>query len=282
MRRRKQDAALSLFAFQDIITGVAGVMLFILMLLVVQLALQTAKAAQAQTASHNETKSDTTIATAEPITDRSDELFLKRAELKRLRSQTAAILDVDILHIDSQMDDLAAELADLQRRQKALVDRRDILKKQADQMEAAPQSRDMRQEIEELQRDREALDRQLSRWRDQTWVSFSLRDSDDKQFWLADVSDTTIELYLVSKPQDRQQIRWRLLDSASSMADKIDDAIDRKVSNRLVVIVRPSAAGFTDELLDALRGKNLQLALELLDAKTRLIQTAVPNPSDGD
>ena len=43
MRRRRDDTP-SLFAFQDIITGVAGVMLFILLLLVVQLTLRTAAA----------------------------------------------------------------------------------------------------------------------------------------------------------------------------------------------------------------------------------------------
>jgi len=42
--RNAPENALSLFAFQDIITGTAGVMLFILMLLLVQLAIQaTAK-----------------------------------------------------------------------------------------------------------------------------------------------------------------------------------------------------------------------------------------------
>jgi hypothetical protein len=42
MRRRKApEKTFSLFAFQDIITGTAGVMKFILMLLVVQLAIQS-------------------------------------------------------------------------------------------------------------------------------------------------------------------------------------------------------------------------------------------------
>jgi hypothetical protein len=46
MGRRRNDNALSLFAFQDIITGVAGVMLFILLLLVVQLAIPAAQKIQ--------------------------------------------------------------------------------------------------------------------------------------------------------------------------------------------------------------------------------------------
>ena len=42
MRRRRREQTVNLFAFQDIITGVAGVMLFILLLLVVQLSLRLA------------------------------------------------------------------------------------------------------------------------------------------------------------------------------------------------------------------------------------------------
>ena len=90
MRRRRREQTITLFAFQDIITGVAGVMLFILLLLVVQLTVKTVQAAADQ---------------AEQQQEVTPEQAARRAELESF-AQTQQ--DVDAL--TQQLEALASQL----------------------------------------------------------------------------------------------------------------------------------------------------------------------------
>ena len=80
-RSRGDEAPLSLFSFQDIITGVAGVMLFILMLLVIQLAIQSQKQLKAKSQMATEIDPNQPVPSVQPSSSKND---ISEAQLQAL------------------------------------------------------------------------------------------------------------------------------------------------------------------------------------------------------
>ena len=105
-RRKSNSQPLSLFAFQDIITGVAGVMLFILMLLVVQLALQKSQAASAPSQQPPEFSEQERLQQQQQQ-QRLEELAQwvdrKKTETLANKERINLLLDVQVQNVDNQI-----------------------------------------------------------------------------------------------------------------------------------------------------------------------------------
>jgi hypothetical protein len=274
MRRRRQEQALSLFAFQDIITGVAGIMLFILMLLVVQLALHTAKATDSKNALPPSENMNTIVI---PV-DRSLELAQLQSALSAIQTQTSKLLDLNFSQYESLSNRVLDDLKSLQLRSAAARERLSALDRQsneADNKKATAASGRTAADLEAIKQD---LDAQLDEWKSKSRVSFTTDDSKETDVWLADVNRFAVDVVRFSSPENQEVIAIRKGTQPGEIASKISSAISKLLGSevnkfksiRLVVLIRPSAAGFASELLGELRNLDLEIALELLDAETQI------------
>lgn len=264
MRRRGGEQTLSLFAFQDIITGVAGVMLFILMLLVVQLALPAARQIEAA------------IAAAPPARPRASADDVQRVErLRQELSETQTRIDT-LFQIQSL--DPVKSLRDRQTSLNQANARRDELNRQIAELEnrlrgspASDQRRRREAETMVAMQDEMASMRALIE-DTTTGQTISFHAANERGLWMIDVRATRTRLMLVERPGEGVTLDHAADIDIDELARRITDRLRQLGAGpKLVVLLRPSAADLTTGLLDALRSSGYITALELLDERTRLI-----------
>ncbi len=282
-RRPKQPPALSLFAFQDIITGVAGVMMFILMLLVVQLAIQTTRAASAQAAP-----------ASDPDPERKSiqyELPALKERVKQLRGKNKALTEIYGIIEKSSFSGLPGILVG-KNDESAKLDG-EIAKARGKAISgksknSQPKSEDERKEIQKAIEKSEAIEKELKdkidAWKDQSTVAYATKNIQDR-IWMADVTNTRIELFPIPQGQPIRKLSIEKSDDADSLARKINteyELIHKAIKNRpkrqVVVLLRPSAANVGSELVRSLRNLGFDVALELLEEKARVYRRDAPDP----
>ncbi len=265
MGRRRNDNALSLFAFQDIITGVAGVMLFILLLLVVQLAIPAAQKIQ-------EKQADAPLF---PVAAREDVERLEelRAELAELRQKTEDLLQVQTMRPGATLDELKRKLDSLNQQQQTLVDEIRSLREKIQSPQSRAASEQIARSVEQLQRELGDVKAEIEQLADGDFISFQSA-ANMPDVWLIDVRNESAEFLRLQNPTEIERVEFDADISAARLATQLTRELKLKnAGTSVVVLLRPSAAGRGSELLMQMQAAGYRVALELLNSETQIMQS---------
>ncbi|MFK8113019.1 MAG: hypothetical protein AB8B91_12505 [Rubripirellula sp.] len=266
MGRRRNDNTLNLFAFQDIITGVAGVMLFILLLLVVQLTLRTA------IASTEVLQESSSAAPMEmrPV-DSGERLQQLQEQLQAMRQQGAELLRADGTKLDARIAAAEKELDDLMDANESQKTAAQTLESQLASNETSEERKATLKKKSELQSKLEELEEEQTRHAGGKLVAFNAESSGVRDLWIVDMRGTSAAIFDVRSPQAAQTVTYGRFDPAMKTAMVIRSRLAELTKSRnVVVLLRPSVAGSGPDLLDAFRSAGFRVALELLDEETQV------------
>lgn len=277
MRRRRREQAVNLFAFQDIITGVAGVMLFVLLLLVVQLSLRLANKA---VASQSQTETPTQQLTrnqpsAEPVDDPREELATLQSERERLRRDNQELLQAAQRDLDQAIQNAQRELAEL-------VEQAEQTKSQAEALEQQIASQEMDEQRSEILRRRsqareqlEAFQRERQMHQSGKLVAFKTTANSSRAMWVIDLHDSHADLFDVHDPTQVTTVSYDREDMPMATVHQIADALRSKTNTRSIILVlRPSIAGAGVMFMSGFRDAGFNIALELLDEDSVITQSS--------
>lgn len=264
MGRRRQENALSLFAFQDIITGVAGVMLFILLLLVVQLAIPAAQKIQAKDSNRP----------LYPVAVDADVQRLEnmRRQLASLRNETDDLIELQSISPDAMLDELQKSLDATMGGQQTAEQEVGQLMDQLRSAEATSTAERINREIESMQTDLSTVEAELDRLASGSFIAFRTSDS-NADVWLVDVRARSAELMSLKDPTQTRRIQFAETIKPNPLARRLAEELKRNGgSQSIVMLIRPSASGRASELIQSMRSLGYKIALELLDSQTQILQ----------
>ena len=289
-RSRGDEAPLSLFSFQDIITGVAGVMLFILMLLVIQLAIQSQKQLKAKSQMATEIDPNQPVPSVQPSSSKNPiseaQLQAIERELQREMESVRFARENDFKSMLSMSRNLSSRLNQTQRTLLELASSNQRME-QSQAARSESTATDL-QRVSQLEARVAALDSKLQDLGSHPRVNFVVPVAKAGMF-LIDVQDGKIEVKeptknlenpttndaLAQKGPERRSISidYRHSDDLTILTKKIEEVIDsinerkRKDEIDILLIIRPAAAGEASELISLLSSvKGWSVALELLEA----------------
>jgi hypothetical protein len=265
MGRRRRENTLNLFAFQDIITGVAGVMMFILLLLVVQMTLRAATASTELA----ELKPDATP--AEPMADEAEKLRQMQRELEALRQRGAELLRADGGDLNAKIEKAKAELEELMGDAAEQKSQAEAIFSQMSSKETNTQKASTLDQRNALRRRLEQLEEEEIQHAGGKLVAFKAASSGVRELWIVDMRATRATIFNVESPRDSVAVTYERFELTAKIVQSIRSRLQEltKVRN-VVVLMRPSIAGPGSEMLDAFRRAGLNVALELLDEDTRV------------
>jgi len=274
MRRRRREQTVNLFAFQDIITGVAGVMLFILLLLVVQLSLRLATQAaelQAQQTIEQAEQSATTDQPVEPVEDPYADLERLKQELDQLRRDNQALLAAGSQDLDAQIQEAQSELAEIVRQAEAAKS----LALNLEQQVASQQMSDQRKQIlglrERLRKQLESLKQEQVLHQSGKLVAFKTTASESRPMWVVDLHDSYADLFDVLSPNQVTKVTYDRKELPMLIVQQIDEALQETSKTRSIILVlRPTVAGAGAVFLSDFRNAGFNIALELLDEDSQI------------
>jgi Skp family chaperone for outer membrane proteins len=265
--RRRRDNTLSLFAFQDIITGVAGVMLFILLLLVVQLTLRTVTGSS-EWGGAAEPSAPQPSPQIQPPADRQ-QLQQMQQTLERLRRRSAELLEADAGDLDAQIDAAQAELHELMADAARKQSHAEAMQSQMSSSETNQQKRSTLERRNALKRQLEQLEQEQVRHAGGKLVAFKSASTGVGELWIIDMRGTGATIFNVESPQDAVTVSYQRFEPEVLIVQSIRSSLQQRTDVRnVVVLLRPSIAGSGSPLLDAFRAAGFRVALELLDEDT--------------
>jgi hypothetical protein len=287
-RRRSPGPSLSLFAFQDIITGVAGVMLFILMLLVVQLAIQTSvtQASKEDISEEVSAQSDLLEQQAR-VANLMALLQRKQTEVQANTTKIDLLLDARLVNIDQE---LQARRDKLTKQQSAIENQRNqvrSLRSENEKLRGDDPAKAILEEIEKMKEEMRSLEEQMMEWQDETRVNYET-DNKVKNLYLFDMQGSHCTMAVLPFDNRSKRIDFGRDSSAESIAEAMFLQYDKLTASRqdsqrrIVVLIRPSAASVAAELVRQLRNKGFEVAMELLEAKAELFRRPKRKSSNGD
>ena len=273
-RRKSNGQPLSLFAFQDIITGVAGVMLFILMLLVVQLALQKSQAASAPTqqAPKSSEQEEQQLQRLEELAQWVDR---KKTETLANKERINLLLDVQVQNVDNQIRVLQTSQQKLNNQVNEGKTKLDQLQSENKKSQANNPARTMMEKIEALRKELESASNEILEWQDESRVNYK-SDSTVKNLYLYDVHGSYFTMSKLAAEMQKRKFSYGSSDASSQIALKMVQEYERLPNSmkdserRIVVLFRPSAAKHGSEVVRELRKLGFEVAMELLEAKAEL------------
>ena len=277
-RRKSNSQPLSLFAFQDIITGVAGVMLFILMLLVVQLALQKSQAASAPSQQPPEFSEQERLQQQQQQ-QRLEELAQwvdrKKTETLANKERINLLLDVQVQNVDNQIRVLQTSQQKLNNQVNEGKTKLDQLQSENKKSQANNPARTMMEKIEALRKELESASNEILEWQDESRVNYK-SDSTVKNLYLYDVHGSYFTMSKLAADMQKRKFSYGSSDASSQIALKMIQEYERlpnsmkDAERRIVVLFRPSAAKHGSEVVRELRKLGFEVAMELLEAKAEL------------
>lgn len=277
MRRRRREQAVNLFAFQDIITGVAGVMLFVLLLLVVQLSLRLAtqaadlKEQQAEQESNEIAQPDQQ---AESTDDPQASLESLLEQLDRLRRENQNLIEAMSRDLNTEIEKAQAELAEIMRASDEAKMQTDELQQQIASQAVSAERKEMLERKRQLQEQLKELKKEELRHKSGKLVAFKTAANQSREMWVADVRDSRAELFDVQNPSEITVVQYDRKQPSFETAGQIKAALGQKAKTKTIILVlRPSLGGAGAELLSDLRGHGFNIALELLDEDTLITES---------
>lgn len=274
MRRRRREQTVNLFAFQDIITGVAGVMLFILLLLVVQLSLRLATQAAELQEAQAERDARQISAVSEPVDDPAANLESLQADLDQLRRDNQDLIDASSRNLNQEIQQAQVELADIVRDADAAKAQAESLQKQIASQEISSERKEILVRRQRLREQLEALKQEELRHGSGKLVAFKMTANQSRQTWVIDLTDSRAVLFDVQQPMDVTTVEYDRTQLPVTTVEQIETVLATKTKIRSIILVlRPSVAGVGAVFLSEFRDAGFSLALELLDEDTLITES---------
>lgn len=286
-RRRSPGPSLSLFAFQDIITGVAGVMLFILMLLVVQLAIQTS-VTQASKEDISEVPAQSDLLEQQArVANLMALLQRKHTEVQANTTKIDLLLDARLVNIDQELQARRDKLTKLQTAFENQRNQVRSLRSENEKLRGDDPAKAILEEIEKMKKEIRSLEEQMMEWQDETRVNYET-DNKVKNLYLFDMQGSHCTMAVLPFDNRSKRIDFGRDSSAESIAEAMFLQYEKLTPSRqdpqrrIVVLIRPSAASIAADLVRQLRSKGFEVAMELLEAKAELFRRPKRKSSNGD
>lgn len=267
MRRRRGEQTVNLFAFQDIITGVAGVMLFILMVLVVQLSMKLA----AQAA---EVQQEPVAPPLPEINDPYADLETLQAELKQLRRDNQELLTATSQDIRTEIQEAQSELAEIVRQAEIAKAEAESLQQKVESQELSDERKSILARRQKLREQLASLEQEQVRHQHGKLVAFKTSANRSRKMWVIDLHDSYADLFDVQSPMSVTKVDFDRKNSPGLIVAQIKSALSEQTKARSIVLVlRPSVAGAGAVYLSDFRGAGFTIALELLDEDSLITES---------
>lgn len=258
-RRRRKSSPFSLFAFQDIITAVTGVMILVTMLLTLELLQRKEQSPAAKTAQ-----------TIEQVVAVTAQLEAEIAEIERAMAAQSDLIKYDQAALRRRIAELAQQRAVLERDVDRLrVEQEDARQRQASIQLAAEQQEATPELLAALQNEITSVREHLERLRRSNRMIFNPVACDQKQPWLVELETGTIQVAKVGEigpPRSFQSVDAFLKWSAGRNAHR----------EYFVLLVKPDTIGQFDLARETLSEKGFDVGFDVLAAD----QTAI-DPQTG-
>ncbi len=256
-RRRRTSPKISLFAFQDIITSVTGIMVLITLLLALELLQRKEESPPVKTAEITEQIESSVEENRQQIED------LKQ-QLKQQGQQAVELARVDPTHLSRQITDttrlteaMQQELEELEQQQDATANRQQQAEQDLDQRE---ESKSLEQLLQEIAEHREKIEKITQSNR----MIFNPDAGENKTPWLVEVQGNQIQTAPVGQAQ-RPEV----------FADVGE--FRRWVSGRnpsreyFVLLVKPAGIDAFDDIRTFLQSKRFDVGYDVLAADQNAI-----------
>lgn len=253
MPRKRNSAPVSLFAFQDIITSVTGIMVLVTLMLALEV---IQKKEQAPEAKSREMATDAAAAAA--VVDSA--LAETQTTLAELRRQLEQRQDSELASISLDRSLLERRLNDLREVERMLAD--DLRKSEAERRQSAERARDAAAEqtahadtavsIEQVIAEAREKHEQLQKLRQENRLIFRNSDGNTKTTWILQLDGTTIQAAEIGKTA-----RPTSFPSVANFAQWLQGRSPQQ--DYFVIMAKPSAV----ETLDLLRKEITNAAFDL-------------------
>lgn len=261
--RRSTQPAISLFAFQDIITAVSGILVLMTLLLAMDLTEPRDAAHEAMDESADELQTqlvdlNTEIRRVSQELDESGELARRAAE--NPRSQLQRKIKLRKSSIESEQ----SRLTRLQKSSKEL----DRAERQA--KTASRQAADNEQQLEELQEEVESLETQLTRLENGSTSRYATPEGiGGDEGWLCEVTAGGLKLMRIDSPDDSRVIPVSdLYLDGKQLLSRLKNWIESETPRPkyLLFLLRPDGSAFMDVINAELPGLGIEYATDLIAA----------------
>lgn len=291
-RRKANGQPLSLFSFQDIITGVAGVMIFILMLLVVQLATRNSRAAAAQSQpTHSTSELEKSLREQQLHSQDLAQLIASKQTASAVsKTRIDLLLGTKILDLDKQLQDMQKNRLQLQSQLREAESALDRLQRENEKSKTDNPSRSLMEKTESLREELKSTANEILEWQDETRVNYK-SDTTVKNLQLFDLHGSYFTLSKLPSDTKSRRVPFSTSEKSSQIAASMSQEYERlskelkDPERRIVVLFRPSAAKHGSEVVRELRRLGFEVAMELLEAKADLFRRSEQDSNksgDGD
>lgn len=251
--RRGGGPAISLFSFQDIITSVMGILLFIALLLALQLVQAAARVQEIATETG-------------PTDDEVRSLEQKKAELEEeLQQMTQASQDYREISPEAaaalrrHVEELAERLREIEERTE-----KEFARGNQEMREGADEIAAMTRQIEQLDRELARVDAELRRVGMMKELTFTISGFEDSNRYVLDLGPNAWTVMRLSRTGDAALLQRWTGGTAERMSQAFGWCDKRSAGDYVFVLVRPSASEAARQILHWLRSRGIPRGFEPL------------------
>ncbi|GAB4136006.1 hypothetical protein [Thermopirellula anaerolimosa] len=261
--RRGGGPTISLFSFQDIITSVMGILLFIALLLALQL---VQAAVRVQEVAKETGPTDEEIRRLE---NKKDELEQELQRMMRAAQDYGEISPEGVAALRRRVEEAAAKLREIEERTEAMFARGNKeMRAGADEIAA------MTRQNEQLDRDLAHVEDRLRLVGKMKEVTFNLSGFEDSNRYVLDLGPNAWTVTRLGRMgESRPVVRW-----TGGTAERKSQALrwcdQRGNGDYVFLVVRPSAREEADEILERLRSRGIPRGFEPLGEDQQFQLTA--------
>ncbi len=268
-RSRSNGPTISLFAFQDIITSVCGILLFVTLLLAVELSQRT------------EGRPDL------PIEQVSDDLQAAVAEARAERDQLAGSTRRDaaalglaagrsLAEVEQEVRTLTGAIVGRERDVAELRDReQDAGRRQSEAEARAPQREDLERRRADLETRIAEDERMLNEMKQQDRVVLDVSGVPGGVGWVVDLGPDSIQVAPIDRAAPPRTFRPRLAITGNSAEDQLVAWLDAEASGQYVLLlIRPGGHDRFDAIRDEFKTKGRPFGFDLIGARQTVFDPA--------
>lgn len=258
-RRSRQQQAISLFSFQDIISTVTAVIILIALILSIELVSRSSKPAAA---------SDSPIEETEQELERQVKLLTKKKntivrEIADLNRMAKSISKIPIEDLRKQVPEIQRKLSVLRQRELKLLQELKIAEESKSQAHTdEKENEDRIANIEDLEKQIRLLEEKLDEIKEQNIVAFNRSGVDGKRAWLVDVSQDQIQAAALGGSEIKQfdGLQSFRIYSFLSWVNKLD-----KNQDYLLLLFRPSGADSFWKIYEGMSNSKVAFGTDLIE-----------------
>jgi len=268
VRRRKKSNPFTLFSFQDIITSVMGIILLSALILAVELTQRTITSADTVVEVAVESVESAIAAAQQDIDELEEQLKLLTGNAQRVAETIAPDLPRRTSAAAQQANRLRAETLNL-------VAAAAVRRKEHDRLQAI--RFDRREDVQRLEAAElkiEKAEDELDSIRTNKRLLFRAASGTSKRPWVVDFAAAKILVGPLPPPLGPSPPPRQFADTADALAYLKTLSPQR---DYFLVLVRPTGAGYCDQVIDALRERGFDLGFDLI-AGDAVIFAETPSP----